>query len=205
MEPTERNLRAWEAAHRRAPAAERGLPPQVRESLGEMHDRRVLHLGCGTGAESVGFAELGANVTGVEVSETAVAAAHARAASIVWIHADPEALPVELQRGRFDLVYGGVGTLAGVADLERWAAGAAAALRPGGDLLLFDEHPAGLCVDSFLHWRGDYFAHGLRRLGHVVAAAIAHDLHVRAVEEYPSGTGRDATFPATFLLHARKC
>lgn len=204
MEPTEPNLRAWEAAHRRAPAPERGLPEQVRESLGEVHDRRVLHLACGTGAETVGFAELGASVTGVDASEEALEAARERGPSVVWIHADPELLPAELQRARFDLVYAGVGTLARVRDLDAWCAIVAASLRQGGDLLVFDDHPVGICVDGLLHWRGDYFAHGFRRLGHVVAAAARHGLHVRALEEYPAGTGRDALLPSIVLIHARK-
>ena len=42
------------------------------------------------------------------------------------------------------------------------------ALRDGGDLLLFDEHPVALCVDGLMHWRESYFDEGLRRLGQVV-------------------------------------
>ena len=204
MEPTDENLRAFDEAHRTAPPQERRLPPPVRASLADMHGKRVLHLVCGTGTETVEFAELGASVTGVDVSDAALEAARARGPSVLWIQGEPDAVPPELQRGRFDLVYVGEGGFAAIADLDRWAGGVAGALRAGGDLLFFDRHPVSACVDGLLHWRGDYFAAGARRLGHLIPPLVRHRLHVRALEEYPTGVGRDALLPAAFLLHARK-
>jgi hypothetical protein len=72
--------------------------------------------------------------------------------------------------------------------------------------LLFDEHPAALCIDGLMHWREDYFAQGFRRLGQLVGALGRHNLVVRALEEFPAGPGsyHDARVPESFLLHARK-
>jgi predicted TPR repeat methyltransferase len=213
MEPTEGNLRAWEEAHR--PRGEEGahgagVPEHVRRSLASVAGKRVLHIQCGTGEGSLELAELGAVVTGVDPSEEALEHARERGPSIVWVHAEPGALPAELRRGRFDLVFADRGVLAWVADLAAFAAGASAALKPGADLLLFEEHPAALCVDAMMHWRDNYFAEDVRlwRLGQVVTALARVGLVVRALEEYPARTTglrrQDSRLPGEFLLHAVK-
>ena len=71
------------------------------------------------------------------------------------------------------------GVLARLHDLDVWARGLADALRPHGELLLFEDHPVADCVDGLLHWREDYFVdpaadtERLWRLGQVVTALAA--------------------------------
>lgn len=210
MEPTDENLRAWDRRHR---PPERGgdrgaqpLPEQVLQSVSDLHGKRVLHLNCGTGVATTQFAELGASVTAVDVDEAALEVARERAPNVLWIAAEPDALPAELQRGRFDLVYAGPETYQALRDLDLFGGNVAAALRAGGDLLLFDDHPAALCVDGLMHWREDYFAPRFHRLGQIVGALARHHFSMRALEEYPAGPGtfHDTRIPGTFLLHARK-
>jgi SAM-dependent methyltransferase len=211
MEPTEHNRRAWDDIHRRRSEArlgERGLPVHVRRALADLTDRRVLHLWCGTGEATGELGELGGVVTGVDPSGDALETARERWPSVLWVQADPEALPGELRRGRFDLLYSGLGSPTPIRDLSAWLRDVAATLRSGGDLLLFDEHPVALCVDGLMHWRESYFATGSRRLGQI-ATAVAHtDFTLRALEEYPA-TGdswrrHDARVPGTFLLYAQR-
>jgi ubiquinone/menaquinone biosynthesis C-methylase UbiE len=211
MEPTEHNRRAWDEIHRQrteALAGERGLPSPVRHALADLKGKRVLHLQCGTGESTAELAELGGVVTGVESSGQALEAARERWPSILWVQAHAEALPGELRRGRFDLVYAGLGSLAQIADLDAWTRGVAAALRSGGDLLLYEEHPVALCVDGLMHWRESYFDEGSRRLGQLVTATASAGLAPRALEEYPSRSEgfrrHDARIPGTFLLYAQK-
>jgi SAM-dependent methyltransferase len=211
MEPTEENIRAWDDAHRRRsePVA---LPPFVQRTLGDLTKKRVLHLLCGTGEATAALAELGAVTTGVDPRPAALEAARERWPKILWVDGDPQSLPRQLRRGRFDLVYSGEGVLDGLADLDGWAAGIASALREQGELLLFDDHPIADCVDGLLRWRSDYFRDPndrdrLWRTGQVVSALARAGLHVKALEEYPGGTSRrrhDRRIPATFLLYARK-
>jgi SAM-dependent methyltransferase len=201
MEPTDHNLRAWEEAHRRPPGPPPGLPEPVRRSLADLHGKRILHVRCGSGEATVELVGLGALVTGVEALGEALEAARQRMPSVLWVQAEADALPPQLRRGRFDLVYAGPGLLAEPVRLDAFAHGAAQALRSGGDLLLYDEHPVARCVDPMLRWREDYFEEGRRRLGHVVAAAAAEGLVARALEEYP---GAERRVPGSFLLHARK-
>jgi SAM-dependent methyltransferase len=206
VEPTDENLRAWDRAHQPVERGETALPQEVRESLADLNGKRVLHIGCGSGAATLEFVELGASVTGIDPSDGALEAARARGPSVLWIQSDADAVPSELQRGRFDLAYAGPETTQNVRDLDLFAGSVSASLRVGGDLLLFDEHPAALCLDGLMHWREDYFAPGFHRLGQLVGTLGRHGLIVRALEEYPAGAGsfHDERVPETFLLHARK-
>jgi SAM-dependent methyltransferase len=211
MEPTEHNRRAWDEIHRQraeALAGERGLPAQVRHALADLKEKRVLHLQCGAGEATAELAALGGVVTGVDSSGTALEAARERWPSILWVQADPQTLPGELRRGRFDLAYSGLGSLALVRDLDGWLRGIAATLRTGGDLLLFEEHPVALCVDGLMHWRESYFDEGSRRLGQIVTAVARNGLALRALEEYPARSDNwrhhDARVPETFLLYAQR-
>jgi SAM-dependent methyltransferase len=211
MEPTEENIRAWDAAHRaRAEPVE--LPAIVQRTLGDLQGKRVLHLHCATGEATAALAELGAIVTGVDARPAALETARERWPKILWVDGDPQSLPRQLRRGRFDLVYSGEGVLGHLDDLDGWALGIAAALREQGELLVFDDHPVADCVDAFLRWRSDYFRDPsdpdrLWRLGQVVSTLARAGLRIRALEEYPGGTsrrGHDRRIPATFLLYAQR-
>jgi SAM-dependent methyltransferase len=213
MEPTEENLRAWEDAHgarsRPEPVA---LPPVVQLTLGDLKKKRVLHLRCGTGEATAALAELGAVATGVDPRPALLEKGRERWPKILWVDGDPQSLPRQLRRGRFDLVYSGEGVLDGLQDLDGWAAGIVSVLREHGELLVFDDHPVADCVDGLLRWRSDYFRDPydpdrLWRIGQVVSALARAGLRVAALEEYPGGTSRrrhDRRIPATFLLYARR-
>ncbi|MDX6448193.1 MAG: hypothetical protein QOK32_1787 [Gaiellaceae bacterium] len=216
MEPTDHNRRAWDEVHRRRSEAMRGefgLPEQVKRSLGDLKDKRVLHLQCATGESTIELAELGAVVTGVDTSDEALDIARERESSVLWVHADVQTLPGELRRARFDLVYAADGVLPWLQDLDAWAGGIGAALKSGGDLLLFEEHPIAQSVDSMMRWRESYFEpvrDDIRfwRLGQIVTALVRAGLTIRALEEYParrdSFRRQDSRLPGEFLLHARK-
>jgi SAM-dependent methyltransferase len=172
----------------------------------------VLHLLCGTGEATAALAELGAVTTGVDPRSAALETAREHWPKILWVDGDPQSLPRQLRRGRFDLVYSGEGVLGRLDDLDGWALGIAAALRAHGELLVFDDHPVADCVDGLLRWRSDYFRDPadpdrLWRMGQVVSGLARAGLHVEALEEYPGGTSRrrhDRRIPATFLLYARR-
>ena len=211
MEPTDFNRRAWDAAHR-APPEPIELPALVKRTLGDLTEKRVLHLQCATGEATAALAELGAVVTGVDPREDALEAARELWPTILWVQGEAGGLPAELRRGRFDLVYSGEGVIGRLDDIGAWAKGIAAALRARGELLVFDDHPIADCVDGLLRWRDDYFREPgdpepLWRVGQVVSALARAGLHVQALEEYPGGTSRrrhDRRIPATFLLYARR-
>jgi SAM-dependent methyltransferase len=200
MEPTEHNRRAFDALHRRRRLTRPGLPAIVKATLGELAEKRVLHLACGSGEASAELAAAGAVVTAVDASEELLDEAREQWPKILWIQSAADALPAELRRGRFDLVYSPESVIPGLADLDVWARGIAAALHPRGELLVYDDHPVALCVDGLQHWRGDYFGDGLWRLGRVVTTVVRAGFHVEALEEYPG----ERRIPGSFLLYARR-
>jgi len=213
MEPTEHNRRAWDELHRgrtQSRSDEASLPVHVRRALADLHGKRVLALQAGLSTSAAELAELGATVTAVDTSANAVDAARERWPRILWIQGDVQSLPRELRRGRFDLVYAGW-NIDWVRDLTAWVDGIASALRAGGDVLVYDEHPAARAVDGLMHWREDYFHEDERRiwrLGQIVTAIARGEFIVRALEEYPETPGNarhhDARIPGTFLLHAQR-
>jgi SAM-dependent methyltransferase len=199
MEPTEHNRRAFDAAYRRR-AKRVGLPAIVKATLGDLTGKRVLHLQCGTGEATAELAELGAVVTAVDESEAALDSAREQWPKVLWIQASAGALPAELRRGRFDLVYSPEGVLAALPDLDTWARGIDDALHQHGELLVYDDHPVALCVDAFARWQYDYFGEGFWRLGTVVTTLIRAGFRVEALEEYPG----ERKLPGTFLLYATR-
>ena len=119
MEPTEENLRAWDDAHRARPEPVE-LPPFVQHTLGDLTKKRVLHLLCGTGEATAALAALGAVATGLDPRPAALEPARERWPKILWVDGDPQSLPRQLRRGRFELVYSGEGVLGGLDDLDGW-------------------------------------------------------------------------------------
>jgi ubiquinone/menaquinone biosynthesis C-methylase UbiE len=198
MEPTEENVRAWEALHRRRDSP---IPETVRERLPDLTGRHVLHLACGSGAESVELAENGAFVTAVDVSEDRLETARARSNAVAWVHGDVHELPLELHRGRFDLVY--VRSLDVVRHPHAWAAGIAGALKPGGYLYAHAAHPVEACLDASLRWREDYFERP--GVGDLVTAIARARLVVRRLEELQALVRpHDRRIPAELVLVAAK-
>jgi predicted TPR repeat methyltransferase len=207
MEPTEGNLRAWDEAHRRLRhgGGRRGLPKPVRERLPDLGGRHVLHLGCGAGRETAALIGLGAFVSGVDASEETIKAARRRLPDAALMAADIQALPVELLRGRFDVVYSSWGTLAAVSDFEGWAHGVASALRRGGILFAYVELAVAACLDQMLHWHESYFE--AWPVGTLVEALLGVGLALERLEELPDPNRwgrRELRVPGDLIVVARK-
>ncbi|MGW0231260.1 class I SAM-dependent methyltransferase [Actinopolymorpha singaporensis] len=111
--------------------------------LPDVTGKRMLHLACANGNDSVSWAFLGASVTGVDHSHVGIEAARALAretgADARFVVADMYELPPELRN--FDVVYASWGVVCWLPDLDRWAATVRERLRPGGTFLLCEHHP----------------------------------------------------------------
>ena len=123
--------------------------------LPDLAGKRVLHLQCHFGADSIKLAQRGAEVVGLDFSAPAIAAARALAGEsglaerARFVEADlydaPHAVPPP---NGFDLVFVTWGALCWLPDIRRWAQIVAAMLRPGGSLYLAEAHPASFVLDD---------------------------------------------------------
>jgi SAM-dependent methyltransferase len=118
--------------------------------LGEVTGKTLLHLQCNMGSDSLSWAKRGALVTGVDVSEAAIAQARELAeetqTTARFMTADVYALP-DLLAESFDIVFSSYGVLCWLPDLPRWAQIVAAAAKPGGLFYLVDMHPFTNCLE----------------------------------------------------------
>jgi len=213
VEPTDQNRRAWDEIHRsrtRLASEQLLIPKQIFDLIPDIEGRHVLHLQCATGEATAQLVERGALVTAVDVSADEIELARGRAPDVAYYHADVHELPLELHRGRFDLVFTGGDVLSSVRDLDQWLAGAVAALKPGGTLLLYDSHPVAERLDPLGHWRDNYFEEPDERpwrLDEVVNAVIGAGLRVTRLAEFQTfykGIQRDRRVPWDFALLAEK-
>jgi SAM-dependent methyltransferase len=116
-----------------------------RPRLGDIADKDLVHLQCHIGTDTLSLARLGARVTGLDFSPSALAAARQLAADagkpVRYVESELYNAPAALGTSRFDIVYTGIGALCWLPDIKRWASVVATLLRPGGRLFIREGHP----------------------------------------------------------------
>ncbi len=114
--------------------------------LGNVDGRSLLHLQCHFGMDTLSWARLGADVTGIDFSAAAIEAARRLAAESEvpgrFVEAELYETPQRLAGEEFDFVYTGVGALNWLPDIEAWGGVVAAMLAPGGVFYMREGHPA---------------------------------------------------------------
>jgi 2-polyprenyl-3-methyl-5-hydroxy-6-metoxy-1,4-benzoquinol methylase len=157
-DPIEINLRNWEeraAIHARDAtgdylldrfrAGEDALHAIEAAELGDVSGKRILHLQCHIGRDTLCLARRGADVTGLDFSSAAL-----RVARQLAVETGLRARFVQgrvnqawqLAPGPFDLVFTTWGTICWLPDMQVWAKVIASVLAPGGELYFADAHPA---------------------------------------------------------------
>lgn len=125
-------------------AGKLSLNPIELALLGDVKGKSVLHLQCHFGQDSLSLARLGARVTGVDLSDQAVAQAQNLAlqtqADARFICSDVYDLPKQLDE-QFDMVFTSYGTIGWLPDLDRWAQTIHQFLKPGGKFVFVEFHP----------------------------------------------------------------
>lgn len=173
----EANRRSWNAAtpaHNRHKGDQAAflraggstLFPEEVELLGEIAGRSLVHLQCNAGQDTLSLARLGARVTGVDISDEAIAFARTLSAES-GIAAQFERADVydwlrqaRADGRRFDVAFSSYGVLVWLSDLRLWARGIADVLAPGGRLVLVEFHPVLGMFDPDLSLRHPYSSGG---------------------------------------------
>lgn len=142
------------------------LFPEERALLGDVSGKRVLHLQCNSGQDSLSIAALGAEVTGVDISDEAIAFAR-KLSEASGIRATFERADIyDWLAGAggggqpYDIVFCSYGALCWLSDLATWAEGIARVLRPGGRFVTVEFHPLVWMYDIDWTRKWDYFWDG---------------------------------------------
>lgn len=122
-----------------------------RELEGLLPGAKVLHLMCHFGHDTLSMAMLGAEVTGVDFSQDAIAVARESAETLQlparFIESNLYDLPQHLDE-TFDIVFMSYGVLTWLPDLQAWAKLLARYIKPGGLFYMAEYHPAVMIFDD---------------------------------------------------------
>ena len=180
--------------------------------LGPVSGKKILHLQCHFGQDTISLARMGAKVTGIDLSDKAIAKATEYAQQMTidasFICSDVYDLPNHLD-GQFDIVFTSYGTIGWLPNLNKWAKVVNHFLKPGGKFVFVEFHPVVWMFDSnFTEIQYDYFntetiiesATGTyadkeapiknesvswnHPLTEVMSALIQHNLEINIFEEY---------------------
>lgn len=132
--------------------------------LGDIAGKSILHLQCHFGQDSMSMARMGANVTGVDLSDNAIENAQKISAELQlntqFICCDLYNLPAHLD-AQFDIVITSYGTIGWLPDLDKWAAIIQRYLKPGGQFVFVEFHPVvWMFNDAFTEVGYSYFNTG---------------------------------------------
>src|SRR2546428_245963 len=131
------------------------LYPEEIGLLGDLRGKSVLHLQCNAGQDTLCIKQLGAaKVTGVDISDEAIDFARKLSADSVlaatFHRADVYDWLAEAatRDERFDIVFCSYGAIIWLSDLQTWARGFAALLKPGGRFVSVEFHPTEMMFDE---------------------------------------------------------
>lgn len=134
-----------------------------REALGDVAGKKLLHLQCHFGQDTISWARLGADVTGIDFSGKALEKARGFAAEVGvearFIQSNILELDQKLDE-QFDIVFTSYGTIGWLPDIEKWAGIIRKMLKPGGTFLIVDFHPFFTQIDAKEQILYDYFSTG---------------------------------------------
>lgn len=133
------DVQGWLAGKDSLGAIELGMLP-------ELQDKRLLHLQCHFGQDTLSLARRGAVVTGADLSSRAIERADELAGLAglqgSFVHSDVYSLPQHLDAAAgYDVVFTSWGTIGWLPDLERWASVIDHFLAPGGAFVFAEFHP----------------------------------------------------------------
>lgn len=114
------------------------------DELGDVKGKKMLHLQCHFGMDTLSLARMGAEVTGADFSDKAIKLARElnekTGQNAKFVCANVLELDKHLE-GQYDIVYASYGVFCWIDELNRWFEIASHFLKPGGELVIIDGHP----------------------------------------------------------------
>lgn len=132
--------------------------------LGDIKGKTILHLQCHFGQDTISLSRMGAEVTGIDLSdkaiESAVQIAQETHSNAKFICCNIYDLPKHLDQ-QFDIVFTSYGTIGWLPDLDRWAKIISTFLKPNGRFVFVEFHPVvWMFDDNFEKIAYSYFNSG---------------------------------------------
>jgi len=130
------------------------LFPEEVELLGDIRGKSAVHLQCNSGQDSLSLVHLGADVTGVDISDEAITFARQLSADSGLVATFERSdiydwFEQAARDGRqFDVAFSSYGAISWLSDLEAWGRGLAGILAPGGRFVLVEFHPFAWMLDE---------------------------------------------------------
>lgn len=119
--------------------------------LGDISSKKILHLQCHFGQDSLSLSRLGAQVTGIDLSDKAIQKAQEYNSQLnlnaTFICCDIYDLPNYLNE-KFDIVFTSYGTIGWLPDLSKWANIVTQFLKPNGKFIMAEFHPVVWMFDN---------------------------------------------------------
>jgi len=169
------------------------LYPDEIELLGDLHGKSLVHLQCNAGQDTLSLARLGATVTGVDISDTAITFAQQLSADTnipaTFIRSDVyDWFEQAAQRGAFS----SYGAIIWLSDIAAWAKGIASILKPGGKVVVLDFHPYPMIFDwdwqpKFSYFNGangEHFANGVGDYVAIAGDVLTPSGYVEGVKDF---------------------
>lgn len=131
--------------------------------LGDVKGKKILHLQCHFGQDSLSLARMGATVTGVDLSDKAIKKANELAQQMnlqthcQFICCDVLDLDQHLHE-QFDIIFTSYGTIGWLPKLDKWGQILSHFLKPNGLFIFAEFHPmVWMLDDNFEHIAYPYF------------------------------------------------
>lgn len=121
--------------------------------LGDVKGKKILHLQCHFGQDTLSLARMGATVTGVDLSDKAIAVAEDMAHQLnlgkqcQFICCDVNELDQHLDE-KFDIIFTSYGTIGWFPSLEKWGKLIAHFLKASGQFIFVEFHPFVWMLDD---------------------------------------------------------
>jgi len=121
--------------------------------LGDVRDKKILHLQCHFGMDSLSLQRMGAQVTGIDLSDSAIDEANKLnnqlSLDAKFICCNIYDLKNHLNE-QFDIVFTSYGVIGWLPDLDRWSEIISSFLKPGGFFYMAEFHPIVWMLDEEL-------------------------------------------------------
>lgn len=131
------------------------------EELSDIDGKSFLHLQCHFGMDSLSWARIGAEVTGVDLSDKAIEEARKLNNELNLTAEFVCSNVLELDKNldkKFDIVFTSYGTIGWLPDINRWGEIVSHFLKPGGIFYIIEFHPyLWIFDDDFKKFQYSYF------------------------------------------------